>query len=266
MPEAIRLLLIGAGIIFLFMSALWYTGKKIGNYAIVDVGWAAALAILALAYFILGEGFFLRKIIITSMVCFWAIRLGGYLLFTRILGGHGEDERYTAFRKDYGDAVDRKFFTNIFQFQGLLDVFLSLPFLISCINPNPEMQIWEWIALGLFIFAVLGEALADRQLHSFKKDAANKGKNCEVGLWKYSRHPNYFFEWLIWVSYSLFSIAPEFGIFGYSGILPMIVMFIFLTKFSGIPMTEKQALLKRGDVYREYQRTTSAFIPWFKKA
>ncbi len=251
--------------IFIFMTLFWYIGKRINNYAIVDVAWASALVLLCTIYFIMGNGFLLRKILILGMVGFWGLRLGGYLLFTRILGGHGEDERYANFRKDYGEHANRKFFTNIFMFQGLLDVFLSIPFLLACLNPVPEFQIYEFIGLGIFFIAIIGESIADRQLHSFKSKPENKGKNCEIGLWYYSRHPNYFFEWLIWVSYFLVSISPVFGILGFLGILPMIVMYIFLTKFSGVPMAEKLSLEKRGDVYKEYQRTTSAFIPWFKK-
>jgi steroid 5-alpha reductase family enzyme len=95
-----------------------------------------------------------------------------------------------------------------------------------------------------------------------KKNPENKGKNCEVGLWYYSRHPNYFFEWLIWVSYGLVSLASPYG---YIGLISPVLMYILLTKFSGVPMSEELALKKRGDVFREYQRTTSAFFPWFKK-
>lgn len=251
--------------IFIFMSSFWYIGKKIKNYAIVDVAWATALVLLCAIYFFMGDSILERRVLILSMVCFWGLRLGGYLLFTRILGGHGEDERYANFRKDYGDKADRKFFTNIFMFQGALDIFLSLPFLLVCINPNPEIQVYEFFGFVLFIIALAGESIADRQLHQFKAKPENKGKNCEIGLWYYSRHPNYFFEWLVWVSYFLVSISPSLGWIGFLGILPMILMYIFLTKFSGVPMAEKLSLEKRGDVYREYQKTTSPFIPWFKK-
>jgi steroid 5-alpha reductase family enzyme len=249
-------------VVFIFMTILWYIGKKIHNYAIVDVGWTVALALLAITYSLVADGFIYRKLLITGIVCLWGIRLGGYLLFTRILGGHGEDERYKAFRKDYGEHADRKFFTNIFQFQGLLDVVLSIPFLFPSLNSTPEIHPLELFAVAVFCFAFLGETLADYQLHQFKKNPSNKGKNCEVGLWYYSRHPNYFFEWMIWVSWGLFSLASPYG---YIGLLSPAIMLYFLTSFSGIPMTEKLALEKRGDIYREYQRTTSAFVPWFKK-
>lgn len=247
-------------VVFIIMTKLWYLGKKIHNYAIVDVGWAFSLVAIAFVYYVLGEGFIARKAIIMFMVFFWGFRLSSYLA-VRVLS-HGEDARYTAFRKDYGDAVDRKFFTNIFQFQGLLDIILSIPFLIICSNPDINIHPLEYIGLTVFLFAVIGETAADFQLSQFKADTANKGKTCKVGLWNYSRHPNYFFEWMIWVSYFLVALpSPN----GYFAIIPAILMLIFLLKFTGIPMTEANAIKTRGEEYREYQRTTSAFVPWFKK-
>ena len=177
-------------VVFIIMTKLWYLGKKIHNYAIVDVGWAFSLVAIAFVYYVLGEGFIARKAIIMFMVFFWGFRLSSYLAI-RVLS-HGEDARYTAFRKDYGEAVDRKFFTNIFQFQGLLDIILSIPFLIICTNPAIDIHPLEYFGLGLFLFAVIGETAADFQLSQFKSDSANKGKTCKVGLWNYSRHPNYF--------------------------------------------------------------------------
>ena len=100
---------------------------------------------------------------------------------------------------------------------------------------------------------------ADAQLHRFKQDPANKGKTCQVGLWHYSRHPNFFFEWLIWVSYALYAMGSPSGAWGW---LSPALMLYFVTKVTGIPATEAQALRSRGDEYRKYQQTTSAFFPW----
>jgi steroid 5-alpha reductase family enzyme len=258
-----EILLTGWAIVAIFMSILWYIGKRIQIYAIVDVGWTISLWILCVVYLIMGSGDPIRKLLITALVSVWAFRLGGYLLFTRILGGHGEDQRYADFRKDYGDKVDQKFFTNIFQFQGLLDVVLSITFLIPCMNPEKNISIFEYLGIALFVIASIGETIADNQLHKFKSNPENKGKNCEVGLWYYSRHPNYFFEWMIWVSWGLFALGSPYG---WVGLISPILMYIFLTKFTGVPLNEKYALEKRGDVYREYQKTTSAFVPWFKKS
>lgn len=262
MMEIVKPFLIGWALVAIFMSILWYSGKRKNNYNIIDVGWTLSLVIFVWVFYFLCNGAFEKKILIVSLVSFWGIRLGGYLFVTRVLSGHEEDERYASFRADYGEHVHRKFFTNIFQFQGSLNVILSIPFFLICNNPNSNFHILEYFGVFLFGVALIGEAIADYQLNQFKKDPNNKGKNCEVGLWYYSRHPNYFFEWLVWVSWGWISLAAPYG---YIGLISPILMYIFLTRFTGIPITEKFILKKRGDVYREYQRTTSAFVPWFKK-
>ncbi len=262
MIEVLKHFLFGWLLVAIFMGILWYYGKRKNNYNIVDVAWTFSLVIFVWVFYFLCNGAFEKKILIVSLVSFWGFRLGGYLFITRVLSGHKEDERYASFRESYGEYVHRKFFTNIFQFQGALNVVLSIPFYLIASNPNSEFHVLEYLGIILFIVALMGEAIADYQLTQFKKNPENKGKNCEVGLWYYSRHPNYFFEWLVWVSWALISLASPYG---YVGIISPILMYIFLTRFTGIPITEKFILQKREDIYKEYQRTTSAFFPWFKK-
>ena len=122
--------------------------------------------------------------------------------------------------------------------------------------------VWLVVALALAFGAWVGVYIADKQLAEFKKNSANKGKVCEKGLWFYSRHPNYFFEWCHWFSYPIMAIGISGG--EWLWIMP-VVMFAFLYFITGIPYTEQQAIRSRGDAYRQYQKTTSAFIPWRKK-
>ncbi|WP_156496642.1 DUF1295 domain-containing protein, partial [Alcanivorax sp. HI0083] len=121
------------------------------------------------------------------------------------------------------------------------------------------------VLLGVVVglLAIAGEALADKQLADFKKRPDSKGKTCREGFWRYSRHPNYFCEWLHWVSYPVMAIGAPYA--GWLWLLPL-AMFVFLWFATGIPYTEKQALKSRGDDYRDYQRTTSAFFPWRPKS
>lgn len=245
--------------LFILMSGFWYLGKKKQNYSVVDIAWTIGLVVCAVIYYIMGEGNPERKAIITGMVIFWGVRLATHLSF-RIFT-HGEDARYTEFRKDYGDQVDSKFFVRIFQFQAIIDLVLSIPFLIVCIDPNPDIGILEIAGIVLFIIGVAGESVADYQLKHFKDDPANRSKNCEVGLWNYSRHPNYFFEWTIWVSYSLVCLASPFGYFGLLSPILMLLLFLKLT----IALAENQSMKKRPEIYTEYRKTTNEFFPWFKK-
>ena len=133
--------------------------------------------------------------------------------------------------------------------------------LISCLNPTPRLHWLELLGAAIWVAGILGESIADRQLARFKADPANKGRVCDVGLWRYSRHPNYFFEWTIWVAYAVFCLAsPPWG---YVGLAMPALMLHFLLNVTGIKATEEQALKSRGDAYRRYQQTTSAFVPWF---
>ena len=168
-----------------------------------------------------------------------------------------EDGRYQQLRKEWAPHADRKFFW-FFQFQGLSNVLLSVPFIISALNHETALGIAEYMGVVLWVISVTGEAIADRQLHVFK--TKNKGLVCNTGLWRYSRHPNYFFEWLMWVSYSIFALGSPYG---YLGVISPLIILYLLLKVTGIPATEEQSLRSKGEAYKAYQRSTSAFIPWF---
>jgi len=260
LQHAIHLGVAGAGIVVAMMFVLWLVHLAIRNAAIVDVGWALCLALLAIYYAIAGPGYSPRKYAMAAMVGFWGFRLAGYLLFARVLG-HPEEGRYVQLRKEWKRHLALRFLF-FFEFQALLDIVLSVPFLLACLDVNAPLGILEKFGAGIWLVAMIGEAIADAQLHNFKKDPANAGKTCRAGLWNYSRHPNYFFEWLIWVGYAVFALASPWG---WIGILSPALILYFLLGVTGIPATEAQALRSRGDEYREYQRTTSSFVPWFPK-
>lgn len=259
--NALFLMLIAWALVFVLMSLLWLVGRVLGNYAIVDLGWGLCISSAAIVYFILGTGDPIHKTVFAFMATVWGWRLSYFILTTRILTGH-EDRRYTAFRKEYGDRVHRKFFTNVFQFQGLLGTVLSLPFVFPALNPSGTIHPLEILGLSLFAVGIVGESVADFQLSEFKRMPENLQKVCDTGLWKYSRHPNYFFEWVIWVSFGLVSLASPWG---WIGLVSPIVMFVLLTQVTGIPLNEQGQLELKGEAYLEYSRKTSAFVPWFPK-
>jgi len=149
-----------------------------------------------------------------------------------------------------------------FQLQAFSVVVLAAAFALACLNPAPALQPLEIAGAILWLVAFGGEALADAQLAAFKRDPANQGAVCSRGLWHYSRHPNYFFEWLIWVAYFVFALASPLGWIAAIG--PLSILFLLL-RVTGIPLTEEQAIRSKGAAYRRYQATTSAFIPWFPK-
>ena len=245
----------------LLMVLVWLISVEIKNAGIVDVAWSAGFTPIAWIYCVLAPGNLPRRLLITAMVSFWSLRLGTHL-YRRVMGHHPvEDARYSEFRAKWGESFDRKMFW-FFQIQAVLLWGLSLPFLLACINREGRIQPVEIAGVALWAMALLGESTADRQLSQFAANPSNKGKVCKEGLWARSRHPNYFFEWMIWVAYFLFAIAQPHGVWT---IYCPLIMLHFLLNVTGVKLAEQGSLKRRGDAYREYQRTTSAFVPWFKR-
>jgi steroid 5-alpha reductase family enzyme len=239
------------------MLALWWWHLRIRNAGVVDFGWTASLAMLAALYAAAAPGDLRRRWLIAGMTIVWASRLAFHLLRDRILG-QPEDPRYADLRARGSVAAALRFLP-FFQIQAALAVLFSIAVLIPAFNPAPRLQAIEAAAVALWALAFAGEALADRQLARFKRRPDSRGRTCREGLWRYSRHPNYFFEWLAWVAFALFALGSPGGV---AVLICPALMLYFLLRVTGIPATEAQALRSRGDDYRRYQRTTSAFVPW----
>jgi steroid 5-alpha reductase family enzyme len=243
------------------MGLTWAYAKKINNYSIVDAVWALSFALLTAIYAVLGNGFWQRRALILVCVGFWGLRLGIFL-WKRIQGHHPkEDGRYLELREKYKPNVERGFFW-FFQYQAWSVVLLTIPFLLICENGDSHLQTSEWIGVALWALSLTGEAIADHQAKAFKSDPKNAKRVCDQGLWKYSRHPNYFFESCVWWSYFIIALSSPHGIF--TVYCPLIMLFLLL-KVTGVPLSEAQSLKSRGDAYRAYQKRTSVFIPWFQK-
>ncbi len=236
----------------------WLWQKRHRNAGIVDVVWAAGVGGAAVVAAVLGDGAWIPRALLALLGGIWGLRLAGHLLH-RVLG-EPEDGRYAHLRKTFGQD-QRKWFA-FFQFQALLIVLFALPF--AAVARNPVAGVTPWIVAGIafWLLSVVGEAIADHQLARFRGNPANKGKTCRDGLWRYSRHPNYFFEWLHWFVYVCLAVGSPLWWLAWAGPL---VMFVFLRWVSGIPYTEAQALRTRGDDYRDYQQATPMLFPWFPK-
>ncbi len=243
----------------LVMTFLWMWQRRSGDAGIVDAGWAAGLGGLAVYYAAAGSGDPERRLLLAVLAGVWSFRLAIYLLFNRVLKGE-EDGRYQQLRSQWGDKA-QTFFLVFFLAQAGLDVIFSLPYLVVASRPDP-LDIFDALGVGVWLLAFLGVTVADRQLATFRADPANRGKTCKAGLWRYSRHPNYFFEWLHWWSWVLLAIGTPWV---WLTLLGPALMLFFVLKVTGIPPTEERALKSRGEEYREYQRTTSAFVPWFPR-
>lgn len=261
LPEFIKLILLAWAFAFGLMTVIWFVSVRMANAGIVDIAWSLGFAPVALLYAAGADGYLPRRELMLAMAALWSLRLGIYLYF-RVMGHHPvEDRRYAELRREWGANVNAKMF-GFFQLQAALLVVLSVPFLIVCLNPKPGINLLEWLGLGLWLVAVVGESIADHQLKQFKRNPANKGEVCQLGLWHYSRHPNYFFEWLVWVAFFVFALGSPLGC---TSVYCPALMLYFLLRVTGIPMTEDLAVKTKGEKYLAYQRTTSGFVPWFPK-
>ena len=239
------------------MSLGWLWQRRRANAGIVDVLWASGVGGSAVLFALLGSGAPATRVLMALLGGLWGVRLAGHL-WSRVRG-EPEDGRYRHLREHW--QGNQFYFYLFFQFQALLVVLFALPFLAVARNPEAPPG-WMLAGAVIWLASVLGEAIADRQLARFRADPANRGRTCRSGLWRYSRHPNYFFEWIHWFAYVCLAQGSPLGWLAWSGPL---VMYVFLRWISGIPYTESHALRSRGDDYRDYQRSTPMLFPWFPK-
>jgi steroid 5-alpha reductase family enzyme len=233
-----------------FITAVWgfYLWKK--TPGIIDVAWSFGIMLLAFWHAHLQTP--LHKVTL-FLIIVWALRLSGYLFITRILKGE-KDNRYLSLQKNW-QAINLTYWLN-YQFQGVLQILLSLGFyfIFADLAPITPLSI---VAIIIIVTGFIGEITADTQLTQFKKDITNKGQVCNVGLWKLSRHPNYFFEWLIWVGFAVLSQGSHLGWLAW---IAPITLYIIMNHVTG-PLTEKQSILSRGDRYKDYMAKTPMFFP-----
>ncbi len=244
----------------LVMVGLWLVQRAHQNAAILDMGWCFSFGLVAIWYALAVRGEPTRRALVAVLAGTWGFRLALHLFFDRI-HKKPEDGRYQTIRRQWGERAPLYFFL-LFQGEAFAIPVLSLPLLVLMQNPSPTFSPWELVGVLVWVTAVGGEWVADRQLARFRADPLNRGRTCREGLWRYSRHPNYFFEALHWWAYVLMGVGVPFG---WVTLLGPLVMTVALLKISGLPLAEAQALASRGEDYREYQRTTSAFIPWFPR-
>jgi steroid 5-alpha reductase family enzyme len=243
---------LAAGIQFV----LWLVQQRSKNAGIVDVGWALSFTPVVALFAWRSTSCSCGWAVLLAIVLAWSLRLGGYLV-SRGAASQPEEGRYKDLRTRWGAAASWKFFV-FFQAQaalvGILSTAFVVPFVVEPTSTWPRM-----VGAAVSIIGIAGEAIADAQLARFKRKPENKGKVCDVGLWSWSRHPNYFFEWCVWIGYAIYGLA--FGSWGLIAIGGQLLIVASIFGVTGIPPTEAQAVRSKGDAYREYQRRVSRFIP-----
>jgi len=244
------------------MAGAWLVQQRTGNSGWVDTIWTFGLGAtgLAAALFPLdGGGLSARQAVTAAFILCWSLRLG--LHIAQRSKGITDDPRYAEMARGWGAEAPRRMFW-LLQKQAWVTIPLALAIFLAAHDPAPGLRWQDIAAVVVLIVALGGEALADHQLHRFAKNPANKGKVCNVGLWSWSRHPNYFFEWFGWLGYPLLAIDGGSGYgWGYVALLAPACMYWLLVYVSGIPPLEQHMLRSRGEAFRAYQRRTSAFFP-----
>jgi steroid 5-alpha reductase family enzyme len=238
------------------MTALWFLQRRTGNAGIVDVAWTALVGGQGLFFAAWPAGIPWLRAVAATMIAVWSLRLTTYL-FRRVVG-HPEEGRYAELRRRWGPAAQRKFFS-FFQMQAVAAWLFAVPILAIARSPTPPAPWLVAIAIVTWATGIAGVAAADWQLARFKREPNAKAEVCRAGLWRYSRHPNYFFEWIHWLSYIPLAWASPWWWTPIAIAMGLLYLLLFVT---GIPPTEAQSLASRGDKYREYQRQTSRFVPW----
>jgi steroid 5-alpha reductase family enzyme len=221
---------------------------------VVDLGWCLSFLLIGVFYFLIGEGLFIRRFLLLIALTLWF----GRLLFSISGRYRGEDPRYTKIISGWiQENILFKVFS-LFLFQGMLTVILSFPFLLIASNRG-EFSWFEIAGGSVWFLGFFCQALSDETLKEFKK---HSNLVCKEGFWRFSRHPNYFFEWVMWIGAALAAYPVRFG---YLAVISPLLMYYLLRYVSGVPFAEAQSLSSKGDLYREYQEETSEFFPWFLK-
>jgi steroid 5-alpha reductase family enzyme len=250
---------IGLAVILLLMVLLWLFSLQIKNSSIVDIFWGAGFVISAWLYFALTpDGYLARKLLVCTLVTIWGMRLSLYIL--RRNRGKPEDFRYQKWRNEAGASWWWQSFFKVFFLQGILLWIISAPLLAAQVRSLPDhLTFFDAVGVILWLVGFYFEAAGDYQLSRFKANPGNRGKILDSGVWRYTRHPNYFGDAAQWWGY--FLIAAAAG--GWWTVFSPVMMTVLLLRVSGVTLLEKTLETRPG--YQEYINRTSAFIPWFPR-
>lgn len=245
-------------IIALFLPLLtWIVSLFKGDVSIVDSLWSLIFLALCLTWFLSYETTTTRSVILLALVALWAIRLSAYITWRN--RGQGEDARYQAMRRKHSPNFAIKSLFIVFLLQGLLAWIISLP-LLAAITGSRPLNLIDALATALVLFGIVFESIADAQLAAFKSKPGSEGQVMDKGLWRYTRHPNYFGECCLWWGFYLFAVAAG----GWWSLLSPLLMTFLLLRVSGVTLLEKD-IVERRPAYRDYIGHTNAFIPGIPK-
>lgn len=243
------------------MIVLWLLAIRLKDVSIIDIWWGPGFAVSAwVAYAVAGDPTTPRDFWVAVLASIWALRLG-FALLRRKLGHRGEDKRYTNLRKKVPGNFNIWALKHVYLNQGCVQFVVGVPVLLAIVQPAPALfGPIAWVGVALYVIGLYFEAVGDWQMDRFRADPANKGRIIETGLWRYTRHPNYFGDVAVWTGLALVSLDHWTGVFGFIG--PIAIGYV-LIRITGLPLMERYLMKRPG--YAEYAARTSAFVPWFPK-
>lgn len=244
--------------VFLYMSFIFMLAWIKKDNSIVDIAWGVGFILVAILIFFLEPEFVTRHILVTALIFLWGTRLATHIAIRN--KGRGEDYRYAQWRKDWGKWFFIRSLFQIYMLQGLLLLIIAYPVILINYSEEPGITFLDILGLIIWLYGFFFEAVGDYQLLKFKGQAKNKGKIMTQGLWKYTRHPNYFGETVMWWGIFLIALSVRNG---WTAIISPLTITFLLVKVSGISMLEKKYVGNKE--FEEYAKRTRAFFPWFSK-
>ena len=244
----------------ILMTGAWVVQQRTGNSGWVDTIWTFSVGLVGAAgalWPLAGSAPNARQWLVAGLVSIWSLRLGTHIAVRT--AGISDDPRYAAFAQEWGSNAPRRMFVFL-QNQGFGSIPLVFAIFVAAHFPSETLRVQDYLGALVLLAGIGGEALADGQLKRFRENPAHQGLVCDAGLWRWSRHPNYFFEWLGWLAYPLIALSPDY-VWGWASLLAPAFMYWILVHVTGIPPLEAQMLRSRGERYRDYQSRTNIFFP-----
>jgi steroid 5-alpha reductase family enzyme len=243
-------------VVLIYMLGLFVAAMIKKDNSIADIAWGLGFVVIAGVNLCIRQTSSGRQLLITGVMMIWAFRLAGHILVRN--KGRGEDFRYAQWREEWGKNIIIKTLLNVFLLQGLLMVIIAYPVILVHSTAQPPLNFLDVAGFVIWLIGFFFESVGDYQLLKFKKERSNRGNILTSGVWKYTRHPNYFGEVTIWWGIFMIALSAPYGLTAL--ISPMVITFLLL-KVSGVPMLEKK--YHGNPEFMEYARKTSRFIPRF---
>lgn len=247
-----------AATVLVFMIFMFILAQLLKNNSIVDIGWGIGFILITTVLLIIKESADLKEIVLAAMILIWGLRLSLHI-FVRARG-KGEDFRYAQWRKDWGQNAVLYAFVKVFILQGLIMILIAFPIIVEFSSNNDSLNLFSFIGVLTFAFGLFFESIGDFQMYCFKRNPVNKGRIITSGLWKYTRHPNYFGEAVLWWGIGIFTVGSDSWLISFIGPITLNLLLVFV---SGVPLLEKRY---EGNMeWEKYKKVTPAFIPFIGK-